>query len=121
MSRITIKIAALENTRDQLSTVIDKLDAANNQAFSSNIIMSAQHSQINNDVQELRNELAVLNIELINSIVDSITVSSDSPAARIRTSIEQLSIAIDSIGNLRDLLAKITMVISDTQSLINLL
>jgi hypothetical protein len=121
MSSVTIKIASLENTRDQLSNTIDKLDAANNKALRDNVITSDQHSQIFADVQDLRTTLAELNIALINTIIDSITVSSNSPAMRLRSSIDQLNTAIDSIQSIRDLLAKITMVISDTQFLIGLL
>jgi polyhydroxyalkanoate synthesis regulator phasin len=121
MSNITIKTAALESTKDKLSSTINKLNTKNNKALSDNIITSDQHSQIFNDVQSLMNTLAELNVALINSIIDSITVASDSPAARLRSSIEQLNIAIDSIQNIRDLLTKITMVISDTQFLIGLL
>jgi hypothetical protein len=121
MSNITIKVASLEKTKAQLSNAIDKLDAENNKALTDNVITPEQHSRIFDSIQDLRNTLAELNVALINSIVDSITVSSDSPAARLRASIEKLSVAIDYIKNIRDLLAKITMVISDTQFLIGLL
>jgi hypothetical protein len=121
MSSITIKVASLENTKAQLSKTIDKLDTENNKALRDNVITPEQHSQIFDSIQDLKNTLAELNVALINFIVDSITVSSDSPAAHLSTSIRQLSVAIDSIQNIKELLTKITMVISDAQFLIGLL
>lgn len=121
MSTSTIKVASLESTRDQLKKVIDKLDTANNKALNNNVITSAQQSQFHAYVQDLENELAELNVALINSIIDTITVPSDSPAARIRSSIDELNIAIDSIQDTKKLITKIVMAISSIQSFIDIL
>jgi hypothetical protein len=121
MSNLTIKVASLKKLRDWLSEIIDKLDNENKKALRENVITPEQNGQIFADIQALRNILNELDIALINSIIEEITVSSSSPAARIRTSIEKLNKAIEDIKNVRDLLAKITMAISDVQVLIGLL
>jgi hypothetical protein len=121
MSTVTIVIASLQNTKKQLDKTIDKLDTANNEALRNGVITQAQHSQFFDYIQDLRNLSAALSVALLNTILDKVTVSSDSPAARIKSSIVELNAAIDSIQDTRNLINKIVMAISSVQSFIDIL
>ncbi len=121
MSTVTIIVASLQSTKKQLDATIEKLNAANNTALSNGVITPAQQSQIFEYIQDLGNLSAALSVAILNAIVDTITVSSDSPAARIKSSIAQLNAAIDSINNTKNLINKIVMTISSIQAIIDIL
>jgi archaellum component FlaC len=121
MANLTIAVDLLKTERDRLSQLIDELSRKNDEALGADNITLNQHSKSFAGIQELENTLNVLNIKLISTITDSITISSNSPGAKISSSIDRLDDAIESIENTAKILSEIATVINAFQSLINIL